>query len=67
MLGLRYPGPSEAHHIVQGDYFTTVAVCHDCHRGSEKRLARPEKSWRIARFPDELGAALNITPRRLAA
>jgi hypothetical protein len=25
--------PSEAHHIVQGDHFTTIAVCVACHRG----------------------------------
>lgn len=59
------PGPSEAHHIVQGDHFTTVAVCHDCHRGSENGWHGRKVMWRIAKL-DELGA-LNITLRRLAA
>ena len=28
------PVPSEAHHINQGQHFTTVALCKDCHQGS---------------------------------
>jgi hypothetical protein len=27
------PGPSEAHHIKQGQHFSTVAWCMSCHRG----------------------------------
>lgn len=25
----------EAHHIVQGDHFTTIGVCPECHRGPQ--------------------------------
>lgn len=57
-------GPSEAHHIVQGDHFTTVAVCEDCHRGSLNGIHGRKTMWRIMKL-DELGA-LNITLRRLA-
>lgn len=27
------PAPSEAHHVIQGLHFTTVALCTACHRG----------------------------------
>jgi hypothetical protein len=56
-------GPSAAHHIVQGQHFTAVALCYECHQGrlgwhGDKTL------WRIKKL-DEL-AALNITLARLA-
>lgn len=57
------PGPSEAHHIVQGQHFTTVAVCEDCHRGSFNGIHGRKTMWRIMKL-DELGA-LDITLRRL--
>lgn len=28
------PGPSQAHHIKQGQHYTCVAVCPDCHTGA---------------------------------
>ena len=56
------PGPSEAHHIEQGDHFTTVALCTDCHRGSENGWHGRKTMWRIHKL-DELGA-LNITLAR---
>ena len=57
------PGPSEAHHIVQGDHYTTVALCMDCHRGSENGWHGRKTMWRVMKL-DELGA-LNITLARL--
>ena len=57
------PGPSAAHHIVQGQHFTTVAVCDDCHQGSDNGWHGRKVMWRIMKM-DEL-AALNITLRRL--
>lgn len=59
------PAPSDAHHIVQGDHFTTVALCKDCHQGSENGWHGRKTMWRVMKL-DELGA-LNITLRRLAA
>lgn len=56
------PGPSEAHHINQGDHYTTVALCIDCHRGSENGWHGRKTMWRIHKL-DELGA-LNITLAR---
>ena len=59
----RRPGPSAAHHIVQGQHFTTVALCDDCHQGSENGWHGRKVMWRIMKL-DELGA-LNITLGRL--
>ncbi|HHA2661893.1 hypothetical protein [Stenotrophomonas maltophilia] len=55
--------PSEAHHINQGDHFTTVALCTDCHRGSENGWHGRRTMWRIYKI-DELGA-LNETIRNV--
>ncbi len=58
-------GPSTAHHIVQGQHFTTVALCPDCHQGSENGWHGRKTMWRVMKL-DELGA-LNITLGRLKA
>ena len=60
-----HPAPSDAHHIVQGQHFTAVALCKDCHQGSENGWHGRKTMWRVMKL-DELGA-LNITLRRLAA
>ena len=57
-------GPSDAHHINQGQHFTTVALCKDCHQGSFNGIHGQKRMWLIKKM-DEL-AALNVTLRRLA-
>lgn len=57
------PGPSDAHHIVQGQHFTTVALCYDCHRGPLLGWHGQKRAWLIRKM-DEL-AALAVTIRRL--
>lgn len=57
------PPPSEAHHIRQGDHFTTVSLCQECHTG-KGGWHRDKTLWRIRKW-DELDA-LNETLRRLA-
>jgi hypothetical protein len=59
------PGPSDAHHINQGQHLTVVALCKDCHQGSFAGWHGQKRAW-IARKLDELGA-LNITLKRLLA
>ena len=59
------PPPSAAHHIKQGQHFTTVALCDDCHQGSENGIHGRKTMWRVMKL-DELGA-LDITLRRLEA
>lgn len=51
--------PSDAHHIVQGDHYTTVALCKDCHQGSENGIHGRRTMWRVMKM-DEL-SALNKT------
>lgn len=57
------PPPSAAHHIKQGQHFTTVALCQDCHQGSENGWHGRKTMWRVMKM-DEL-AALNVTIKRL--
>jgi hypothetical protein len=57
------PPPSEAHHIQQGDHFTAIALCEDCHRGSENGWHGRKTMWRIRKW-QELDA-LNETLRRV--
>jgi hypothetical protein len=59
------PGPSDAHHIVQGQHFTVVALCKDCHQGSENGWHGRKTMWRIHKM-DELDA-LNVTLSRINA
>lgn len=57
------PGPSTAHHIEQGSHFTVVALCPDCHQGSNNGWHGRRVIWKIKKM-DEL-AALNVTLGRL--
>lgn len=57
------PPPSDAHHIRQGCHFVTVALCKDCHQGSENGWHGRKAMWRVMKF-DELDA-LNVTIGRL--
>ena len=56
-------GPSEAHEINQGQWFTSIALCKDCHTGSHNGLHGNKAMWRVMKL-DELGA-LNITIKRI--
>lgn len=59
------PPPSDAHHIVQGQHFTVVAVCRDCHQGPLMGWHGQRRAWKVRKM-DELDA-LNITLARLVA
>ena len=56
------PAPSEAHHIVQGDHWTTVALCQHCHTGP-MGIHGNKRMWIIHKM-DEV-KALNITLARV--
>lgn len=56
-------GPSECHEIKQGQWFTSVALCEDCHRNPVLGLHGQKRNWKIYKM-DELDA-LNITIKRL--
>jgi hypothetical protein len=57
------PGPSEAHHVIQGLQYTCISLCADCHRGPSGWHGT-KALWRIRKM-DEM-KALNITLERLA-
>lgn len=56
------PGPSDAHHINQGQHFTVVALCKPCHQGYNGWHGT-KALWRIRKM-DEL-KALDVTIKRL--
>ena len=55
--------PSECHEINQGQWFTSMPLCGDCHRGSLNGIHGQRKLWNVYKM-DEL-SALNETMRRL--
>lgn len=56
-------GPSDAHHIKQGDAYTVVALCKDCHQGSSNGWHGGRAMWRLKKM-DELDA-LSVTIERV--
>jgi len=55
--------PSECHEINQGQWFTSMPLCADCHRGSLNGIHGQRRLWNVKKL-DEL-SALNETIRRL--
>lgn len=52
-------GPSECHEINQGQWFTSMPLCADCHRGSFNGIHGQARMWSVKKM-DEL-SALNKT------
>lgn len=52
-------GPSECHEINQGQWFTSMPLCADCHRGSLNGIHGQKRMWAVHKL-DEL-SALNKT------
>jgi hypothetical protein len=59
------PPPSECHEIEQGQWFTSVALCEDCHRGKRNGLHGERAMWRVTKHTEL--SALNETLRRVLA
>lgn len=59
------PGPSECHEAKQGQWFTSIALCDNCHRDSYNGLHGQRHMWKVMKM-DELDA-LAVTIRRLLA
>ena len=57
------PGPSDAHHIEQGNHWTVVALCKECHQSSFFGWHGQKRAWLIRKM-GELDA-LAVTLRRL--
>ena len=61
------PPPSLAHHVNQGDHFTTVAVCELCHVG-KGGIHGDQSRWRLRYRIGGLSAelhAINDTLKRV--
>lgn len=57
------PGPSEAHHMVQGLQYTCIALCPECHTGPRMGWHGQRFAWKIRKM-EEIDA-LNVTIKRL--
>lgn len=55
--------PSHAHEIKQGQWWTSIALCFDCHEGPLLGIHGQRRAW-ILRKMDELDA-LAVTVRRV--
>lgn len=40
-------GPSEAHEIDQGQWFTSIPLCADCHRGQHNGIHGQKRIWSV--------------------
>lgn len=59
------PGPSEAHELKQGQYFTSIPLCPDCHRGSFNGIHGQARIWAVKKLDEQ--EVLNETIRQLLA
>lgn len=57
------PGPSEAHHLEQGQQYTTIPLCRDCHSGPRNGIHGQKLVWAV--FKKTELSCLNDTVRRL--
>lgn len=55
--------PSECHELEQGQWFTSVALCPDCHRGSHNGIHGRKAIWNVNKMTEL--TALNATIREL--
>ena len=58
-------GPSEAHELKQGQWFTSIPLCADCHRGSYNGIHGQARIWAVMKLDEQ--AVLNETIRQLLA
>lgn len=56
-------GPSDAHEIKQGQWFTSIALCRNCHQHPKSGWHGEKSIWRLRKM-DELDA-LAVTIRRI--
>lgn len=57
------PPPSEVHEMRQGCWYTSMALCTECHRGSVLGLHGQRRAWAVRKM-DECDA-LAITVQRV--
>jgi cytochrome c5 len=52
------PGPSDAHHIKQGQHWTVVSLCKACHQGPILGWHGQRAAWNVRKM-DEIDALSN--------
>lgn len=57
------PGPSEAHELKQGQWFTSIPLCADCHRGEFNGIHGQARIWAVKKLDEQ--EVLNETIRQL--
>ena len=57
------PPVSEAHEIEQGQWFTSIPLCPDCHRGAHNGLHGQRRIWLVKKKTEM--SCLNDTIRKL--
>jgi len=57
------PGPSEAHEIEQGHWFTSMPLCADCHRGGFNGIHGQARIWDVKKMTEM--SVLNETIKRI--
>ncbi|WP_395652548.1 hypothetical protein [Brevundimonas sp.] len=58
-------GPSEAHELKQGQWFTSIPLCADCHRGPFNGIHGQSRIWAVYKLDEQ--EVLNETIRQLLA
>lgn len=58
-------GPSDAHHINQGQHYSAVALCKSCHQGPVLGWHGQKRMWTIKKM--DMVDALAVTVERLMA
>jgi hypothetical protein len=56
-------GPSDAHELTQGQWFTSIPLCQDCHTGGFNGIHGQKRIWAVLK-KDEL-SVLNETIEKL--
>lgn len=57
--------PSHCHEIVQGQWFTSLPLCDDCHVGPHNGIHKNRAIWKVLKL-DELSALNLYLSRRFA-
>ena len=56
-------GPSDAHHVKQGQHYTVIALCKECHQGVHMGWHGRKAAWAVRKMDDI--DALAVTIERL--
>jgi len=52
--------PSDCHEIKQGQWFTSIPLCRDCHMGSHNGIHGRKAIWNVKRLDETDALALTI-------